>query len=99
MPPSAKKRLDWTEEALEEFDEAMRFYNERNPAAARRMADEIIKATQLLIDPFPTHGRPGRNIATFERVIGRRTPFILVYREKKDMVQIIRVLHHARKYP
>ncbi|MCL5059937.1 MAG: hypothetical protein M1449_05165 [Candidatus Thermoplasmatota archaeon] len=26
-------------------------------------------------------------------------PFTLVYREKRNTAQIIRVLHHARKYP
>jgi plasmid stabilization system protein ParE len=77
----------------------MRFYAERNPNAADRMAIEIDEAAQLLIDPIPTPGRPGSKAGTFERVIGRRTPFMLVYREKKDRVQIIRVLHHARKYP
>jgi toxin ParE1/3/4 len=99
MPRSASKRLDWAQEALDEFDDAMRFYTERNPSAADRMADEIFKAALLLIDPFPTPGRPGRIPGTFERIIGRRTPFMLVYREKKGAVQILRVLHHARKYP
>jgi plasmid stabilization system protein ParE len=99
MPPSAKKRLDWTAKALDEFDDAMRFYAERNPIAADRMADEIIHAALLLIDPLPTPGRPGRIPGTFERPIGRRTPFTLIYREKRTTVQIIRVLHHARKYP
>ena len=99
MPPSASKRLDWAQEALDDFDAAMRFYTERNPSAADRMANEIIKAALLLTDPFPTPGRPGRIPGTFERLIGRRTPFLLVYREKKGMVQILRVLHHARKYP
>lgn len=99
MPRSASKRLDWAQEALDEFDAAMSFYAERNPSAANRMADEIIKAALLLIDPFPTTGRPGRVPGTFERLIGRRTPFTLVYREKGSAVQILRVLHHARDYP
>jgi plasmid stabilization system protein ParE len=99
MPPSARKRLDWAEAALEEFDAAMRFYAERNPSAADRMADEITQAAQLLIDPFPAPGRPGIKAGTFERVIGRRTPFTLFYRERAGVVQILRVLHQARKYP
>ena len=77
----------------------MSFYAERNPGAADRMADEIFKAARLLIDPFPTPGKPGRIAGTFERVVGRRTPFTLVYRERAAVVQILRVLHQARKYP
>lgn len=34
-----------------------------------------------LTDPFPTPGRPGCIPGTLERLIGRRTSFILVYRE------------------
>jgi len=99
MLPSASKRLDWAQEALDEFDAAMRFYTERNSSAADRMANEIIKAALLLTVPFPTPGRQGRVPGTFERLIGKRIPFMLVYRVKSNTVQIIRVLHHARKYP
>jgi toxin ParE1/3/4 len=99
MPPSAKKRLEWLRAARLEFHEALAYYASLNPTAVQRMHDEIEQAAQTLIDPFPTPGRPGRIPGTFERLIGRRTPFLLVYREKKGMVQILRVLHHARKYP
>lgn len=52
--PNIKKRLDWSRKALAELDEAMRFYTERNPNAADRMAIEIAEAALLLIDPIPT---------------------------------------------
>lgn len=99
MPPSAKKRLEWRPAARLEFLEAIAYYADLNPAAAQRMRDQICKAALTLIDPFPTPGRPGRTAGTFERVVGRRTPFTLVYREKGSVVQILRVLHQARKYP
>jgi toxin ParE1/3/4 len=99
MPPSAKKRLEWRKTARLEFIEAIAYYADLNPTAAQRMHDEIYKAALSLIDPIPTPGRPGSKAGTFVRVIGRRTPFMLVYREKKGVVQILRVLHHARKYP
>lgn len=92
-------RLEWSRKALIEFDEAMRFYAERNPSAANRMATEIAQAARSLVDLIPTPGRPGGKAGTFERLIGRRTPFMLVYREKKGVVSILRVIHHARKYP
>lgn len=77
----------------------MRFYAERNPNAADRMAIEIAEAALLLIDPIPTPGRPGSKAGTFERILSRRTPFILVYREAKGVVHVLRVIHHTRKYP
>ena len=99
MPPSTKKRLEWRKLARLEFIEAIAYYAELNPTAAQRMRDEINKAALTRIDHIPSPGRPGRQVGTFERVIGRRTPFMLVYREKNGVVQILRVLHHARKYP
>lgn len=95
-----KRQLEWTAAALAEFAEAMNYYAERNPRAARRMTDEILKATELLIaEPIATPGRPGRMSGTSERILSRRTPFILVYRQSPGAVQILRVIHHARKYP
>lgn len=99
MPPSAKKQLEWQPTARLELFEAIAYYADLNPAAAQRMRDEIYKAALLLIDPFPTPGKPGRLPGTLERVIGKRTPFTLVYRETRNAVQILRVLHQARKYP
>lgn len=97
---AAKKRLEWSAAALAEFAEAMDYYAERSPKAAGRMAAEIISAAELLITgPVPTPGRSGRVAGTFERILSRRTPFILVYRESPRVVQILRVIHHAREYP
>lgn len=98
-----KRQLEWTAAALAEFAEAMNYYAERNPKAARRMTDEILNAAELLIaEPIATPGRPGRAAGTSERIIGRRTPFVIVYREltgNAGVVQILRIIHHARKYP
>ncbi|MDP2111554.1 MAG: type II toxin-antitoxin system RelE/ParE family toxin [Thiobacillus sp.] len=99
MPPSAKKRLAWHKTARLEFIEAIAYYADLNPTAAQRMRNEIHKAALSLIDTIPTPGRPGRKAGTFERILSRRTPFILVYRETKGVVHILRVIHHARKYP
>jgi len=99
MPPSTKKRLEWNKAARLEFFEAIAYYADLNPTAAQRMHGEIHRAALSLIDPIPTPGRPGRIAGTLERLIGRRTPFILVYRETKGVVRILHVIHHARKYP
>ena len=99
MPPSAKKRLEWRKTARLEFIEAIAYYADLNPTAAQRMHNEIHRAALSLIDTIPTPGRPGRKAGTFERILSRRTPFVLVYREAKGVVHVLRVIHHARKYP
>lgn len=100
--PARKKRLEWSKTALAEFAEGMAFYAERNPDAARRMFQEINKAALSLIAPtLPANGKPGRVPGTRELVLGRRTPYTIIFQVQPDgaMVAILSVMHHARKYP
>jgi toxin ParE1/3/4 len=57
--------------------------------------DEIERQTDRLAD-YPKLGRPGRVKGTRELVVNR-TPFIVVYRIKGEIVQILRVLHGAQQ--
>ena len=68
-----------------------------NVEAADRMAARMIEAVEYLID-HPNMGRPGRLSNTRELVVSG-TPFIVVYWVRGAAVQILRVLHHARKWP
>ncbi len=81
----------------------MAFYAEQNPVAARRMQDEInLAALSLIATTAPEKGRPGRVPATRELFLGSRTPYVLVFREVVNeipVIQILRVIHTARKYP
>ncbi|MDO9012467.1 MAG: type II toxin-antitoxin system RelE/ParE family toxin [Gallionella sp.] len=101
--PKSKKLLDWTTNALDELERGMAFYAEQNPVAARRMQNEINLASLSLIAAIaPEKGRPGRVPRTRELVLGSRTPYILVFREvvnEVSIIQILRVMHTARKYP
>ena len=101
--PKKVKRLEWSESALAELDAGIAFYAERNPAAARRMLDEIHNAAlSLIAATLPAKGKPGRVPETRELVLSVHTPYILVFREvatDSPAIQILRVLHTARKYP
>ena len=61
------------------------------------MAGRVREAVEYLLD-HPNLGRGGRLRATRELVV-TGTPFIVIYRVRLDTVQILRVLHHARKWP
>lgn len=101
--PKSKKLLEWTISALDELEQGMAYYAEQNPVAARRMQEEINLAAQSLIaTTVPTRGKPGRVSRTRELVLGSRTPYILVFREvvnEVTTIQILHVMHTARKYP
>lgn len=88
--------LKWARPALRDIKEAGDFIALDNPQAAERMAERVQEAVEYLVD-HPTMGRPGRVSGTRELVISG-TPFIVVYRVAVPSVQILRVLHHARKW-
>jgi len=65
--------------------------------AADKLIDRILAAVEVLAQ-HPQLGRPGRVEGTRELVI-TRTPFIVAYRLRANQVQILAVLHAARRWP
>lgn len=90
-------RLEWTLPAFEDIQEAGRYIALDDPRAAKRMVERVREAVEYLVDQ-PNIGRPGRVQGTRELVISG-TPFIAVYWVRGDVVQILRLLHHARQWP
>ncbi len=68
-----------------------------NPAAAARTVLEIIEAVEQLAG-HPGMGRPGRVPGTRELIIAR-LPYIVVYRVRGNVLEILRVLHGAMRWP
>lgn len=68
-----------------------------NPDAAPRVIEQIRIAVERLQE-FPMIGRPGRVEGTRELVVAG-TPYIVPYRVKAEIVQIITVLHSAQRWP
>lgn len=95
-----KKQLEWSAEAKLDFVEAMRFYAERNPVAAKRIRNEINKAAESLVaQPIAHPGRIGILAGTRELVVGHRTPFTLIYRENAGRVEILHLWHQSQHIP
>jgi toxin ParE1/3/4 len=90
-------RLEWTLQAVGDLKEAGRYVAEENPLAAGKMAERVQEAVEYLLE-HPNMGRPGRLPNTRELVISG-TPFIAVYWVRGTAVQILRMLHHSRKWP
>jgi addiction module RelE/StbE family toxin len=89
--------LSWTHSAIHDLTDAGNFIAEDNPKAAREAAGRVREAVEYLLD-HPSLGRGGRLRGTRELVVSG-TPFIIVYRIRMDTIQVLRVLHHARKWP
>ena len=90
-------KVKWLRLALSDLDEILTFIAADNPKAATGMAQRVWNAVTLLPEQ-PGMGRPGRVIGTRELVVSG-TPFIVPYRCVADEIQILRVLHGARKWP
>lgn len=89
--------LKWTRPAIRDLNEAGKFIAMDSPQAAVRMAERVKEAVEYLTE-HPNTGRSGRVPMTRELVVSG-TPFIVVYRIRIPAIQILRVLHHARKWP
>jgi toxin ParE1/3/4 len=96
-----KRRVFWSESALEELDASVAYIAERNPSAARRVLADIRKAGNELANR--SIGRPGRVAGTFERVL-TSCPYIIAYSLERlqtgeERVVILHVIHTARDWP
>jgi toxin ParE1/3/4 len=90
-------QVQWTVSAGLDREAAIDYIAQDSLSAALNQLDEIDGQTDRLAD-YPKLGRPGRVKGTRELVVNR-TPFIVVYRIKGEMVQILRVLHGAQQWP
>lgn len=89
-------RLEWTTPAADELEAAQTYYHELNPIAARMLGRRIVEAARRLRD-YPQIGRPGLREGTREWIVSR-TPYVLVYRETTQAVEILHVWHAAQDW-
>jgi addiction module RelE/StbE family toxin len=87
----------WTRLALDDLDQAREFISADKPAAARATIDRIESAVRAL-ESHPHIGKKGRVEGTRELVISG-TPFVVAYRIAKRRVEILGLIHGARRWP
>jgi addiction module RelE/StbE family toxin len=83
----------YSPEALADLAAIRAYIGDRNPAAASRIAVQLVAACDRL-EHLPERGRPGAAPGT--REIATIWPYVIVYRITPDTVQIMRVWHGAR---
>ena len=88
----------WSPEAIDDLTSLRAYIAEDNPAAAQEVALHIIQNIEQLLPNNPQMGRPGRVPGTRELVIPK-TPFVIPYRLQRNVIQILRVYHGARRGP
>ena len=90
-------RIVWTEPALRDLA-SLRAYIGRDKIGAANRQLEIVIAAVANLARFPDAGRLGRCPGTRELVIGR-TPYLVAYRSRGELVDVLRVLHGRQRWP
>jgi toxin ParE1/3/4 len=91
-------KVVWTRKASRHLRAAYDYWTrESSPASAETMLERIFSAVELL-QRFPGAGRPGRIAGSRELVIVP-TPFLVAYRVRRAKIEILSLLHGARKWP
>lgn len=90
-------KIVWTRLALEDLDRAYEYIAANNPDAAIDTIERIENAVERLRQ-YPQMGRLGQVMGTRELVV-TRTAFIVPYRVRGDRLEILGVIHAARRWP
>jgi toxin ParE1/3/4 len=92
------RRIEWSQSALDDFDEAVGFLPARSRQAARRLVEAVDRTLQnLAMTPV---GRSGRVPGTYEMPV-RGTPYIVAYampRDGGERLLVLRIIHGARDW-
>ena len=87
--------IRWTGTALRDLESLHAYIGQDNPDAAASTVERILTAIDALTR-YPEIGRRGRVSGTRELVVA---PFVVVYRPRRDLIELIAVLHGARRWP
>lgn len=90
-------RVKWLREARRNLEQEADYLAVKNPTAADAMLQTIRTAVRLLAQQ-PGAGRAGRVPGTRELVI-QRYPYLIPYRVRGDVLEVLRVFHTSRKPP
>lgn len=90
-------RLKWLRKALRNLEDEAAYIALDDEAAAALVVQRVLHAVAMLADQ-PGLGRPGRIPGTRELVV-LKTRYIVPYRVRGAVVEILRVFHSSRRPP
>jgi addiction module RelE/StbE family toxin len=90
-------KVVWTRIALSQLDEIQDYIAQDSPAAAYKLAFDIVDRTERQLSTSPESGRLGRVRGTRELVFPNQ-PYIVAYRVRQQ-VEVLAVVHSAREWP
>lgn len=97
MLNGAAMRVKWLRHATLDLDSEMTYIAQENAELAAQMY-AYIRERVASLEKFPESGRPGRVFGTRELVLDRY-PYLVPYRVKNEIIEILRIFHTHRKQP
>ena len=88
----------WTDRALGDLVALHNYIATNNPRAADHMVRKIVGLVERQLPSMPESGRPGRLPGTRELVVPK-TPYFVPYRIGGATIEVVRVIHGARRWP
>lgn len=85
----------WTPTALRDLQSLHAWMAKDSEDAAASMVQKILAALESL-ERYPAMGRKGRVAGTRELVV---LPYVIAYRVKKESIDILALIHGARRWP
>ena len=92
------KNILWLKLALADMANLLEWLEQKTDTETANMVAQRIWDAANSLRVLPSRGRPGRVPDTREFQVAN-TSYFLVYRIKKNNVQILRVIHFYRNYP
>ena len=90
----AQKNVEFHEEAAREFSAAVDWYFPRSEVVASRFVLQVTRAVQLISEApqrWPNYSRDTR------KFVLRRFPFLVIYRELPNVIQVLAIAHAHRR--
>ncbi|WP_350306470.1 MULTISPECIES: type II toxin-antitoxin system RelE/ParE family toxin [Photorhabdus] len=88
--------LEWKPMALADREAIMEYIALDNPLAAIELDNEF-EVTAEMACQHPNMYKPGRVKGTREAVV--HPHYVMIYQVRRNLLQVLRVLHTARQWP
>lgn len=90
------KDLIWSREAEEEFAAAAEWYEQRAEGLGLQFAQEVLETCKRIAEN-PTAFSTWANRPTMRKGVLRRFPYVIVYEEGHDRLNLLAVAHTGRR--
>lgn len=90
-------KTHWTGRSVTALTNIHEYIAKDNLTAANSLRDKFVFFVDTTLATHPLIGRPGRVADTREKII--HSSYIIVYRVKGELVEILTVRHVAQKWP